>query len=153
MMLAGRRFRTKNRKENRVLMSRIRTNAATMAWIPVIGSLMTLMAGGQAAPKATSTIIEQVAYFALPGKAEEVYQWRIHACDVLEKIGLPRGHVLRRQGNSDTLADVMWQIEFPDEAARQRNLKISLESPEFAAVRDHMKTLISHAELGIWQQN
>ncbi|HVT59815.1 MAG TPA: hypothetical protein VHR45_15615 [Thermoanaerobaculia bacterium] len=133
-------------------MSRIRTNA-TIAWVAVTGSLMTLMAGAQTAPKATSTIIEQTEYFALPGKAEEVYQWRIQACDVLEKIGLPRGHVLRRQGNSDTLADVMWQIEYPDETARQRNLKIRLESAEFAAVRDHMKTLISHSEQGIWQQN
>jgi hypothetical protein len=135
------------------LMSRTRTNATTIAWVAVIGSLMTLMAGGQMPPKATGTIIEQDAYYALPGKAEEVYQWRIHACDVLEKLGLPRGHVLRRLGNSDTLADVMWQIEFPDETARQRNLKIRLESSEFTAVRDHMKTLIRHAEVGTWQQN
>jgi hypothetical protein len=134
-------------------MSGIRTNAATIVWVAVIGSLMTLMAGGQTVPKAASTIIEQDEYFALPGKAEEVYQWRIHACDVLEKLGLPRGHVLRRLGNSDTLPDVMWQIDFPDEATRQRNLKIRLESSEFTAVRDHMKTLIRHAEVGLWQQN
>jgi len=134
-------------------MNRIKTNAATIAWIAVIASLMTLMAGGQTDSKASTAVIEQAGYFALPGKADEVYQTRIQACDVLEKLGLPRGVVLRRQGNSDTLPDVMWQIEFPDEAARQRNLKIRLESPEFAAVRDRMKTLISRGELSVWQKN
>jgi hypothetical protein len=63
---------------------------------------MTLRAGGQSAPKAARTIVEQASYFALPGKAEDVYRVRLHASDVLEKLGLPRGHVPRRQGNSDT---------------------------------------------------
>ena len=134
-------------------MSRIRANIATTAGLAITGCLMTLMVGGQTVPKTTSTIVEQTEYFALPGKAEEVYRWRIHACDVREKIGLPRGHVLRREGNSDTLADVMWQIEYPDEAARQRDLKIRAESSEFAAVRDHMNTLTRHFDRGFWQQN
>jgi hypothetical protein len=47
----------------------------------------------------------------------------------------------------------MWQIEFLDDGARQRNLKIRLESPEFAVVLDRMKTLISGGELSVWQKN
>ena len=35
---------------------------------------MTLMAGGQSAPKAARTIVEQTSYSALPGKAEDVYR-------------------------------------------------------------------------------
>jgi len=31
----------------------------------------------------------------------------------------------------DTLPDVMWRMEYPDEAGRQRSLKTRLESPEF----------------------
>jgi hypothetical protein len=134
-------------------MSGILISAAAIARFAGAGSLMTLMVGGQSAPKAGSTIVEQTSYFALPGKAEDVYRVRLHASDVLEKLGLPRGHVLRRQGNSETLPDVMWLVEYPDEAAHQRSLKIRLESPEFKAVRDEMKTLISHADLGIWEQN
>jgi hypothetical protein len=124
----------------------------TIARFAVAGSLMTLMAGGQGAPKAGSTIVEQTSYFALPGKAEDVYRVRVHVSDVLEKLGLPRGRVLRRQGNSETLPDVMWLVEYPDEPAHQRSLKIRLESPEFKAVRDEMRTLISHGDLGIWEQ-
>jgi hypothetical protein len=48
-------------------------SAATIARFAVAGSLMTLMAGGRSAPKAGSTIVEQTSYFALPGKAEDVY--------------------------------------------------------------------------------
>jgi hypothetical protein len=59
------------------------------------------------------------------------------------------GRVLRRQGKSDALPDVMWLVKYPDEAAHQRSLKIRLESPEFKAVRDGMKTLISLGDLGI----
>ena len=133
-------------------MSGIWISAPTIARFAVAGSLMTLMAGGQNAPKAGSTIVEQTSYFALPGKAEDVYRVRLHASDVLEKLGLPRGRVLRRQGNSETLPDVMWLVEYPDEAAHQPSLKIRLESPEFKAVRDEMKTLIRHGDLGIWEQ-
>src|SRR5580658_5787903 len=79
--------------------------SAAVARFAAAGSLMTLMAGGQSAPKAARTIVEQTSYFALPGKAEDVYRVRLHASDVLEKLGLPRGHVLRRQGNSETLPD------------------------------------------------
>ena len=95
----------KPEKENRVRMGGIWISAATIARFAVAGSPMALMAGGQSAPKAASTIVEQTWYVALPGKAQEVYRLRLHACDVLEKLGLPRGHVLRRQGNSETLPD------------------------------------------------
>jgi len=60
-------------------------SAATIARFAVAGSLMTLMAGGQSAPKAARTIVEQTSYFALAGKAEDVYRVRLHASDVLEK--------------------------------------------------------------------
>jgi hypothetical protein len=46
----------------------------------------------------------------------------------------------------------MWLVEDPNETARQRNLKIRLESPEFKAVQDEMRTLISHGHLGVWEQ-
>ena len=96
-------------------MSGIWISAGTIARFAVAGSLMTLVAGGQS-------------------------RVRLHASDVLEKLGLPRGHVLRRQGNSDTLPDVMWLMGYPDEAGHQRSLKTRLEAPEFKAVRDAMKS-------------
>jgi hypothetical protein len=80
---------------------------------------MTLMAGGQGAPKVARTTSGSVSEFP----------WR-------------RRNVL-----------VIWLREYPDEAGHQSSLKTRLESPEFKAVPDEMKTLISDAELGIWEQN
>ena len=61
-------------------MSGIWISAATIARFAVAGSLMTLMAGGQSAPQAARTIVEQASYFALPGKAEDVYPRRNATC-------------------------------------------------------------------------
>ncbi len=33
--------------------------------------------------------------YARPGMEAEVLEWRLHACDVLEKLGTTRGRVLR----------------------------------------------------------
>jgi hypothetical protein len=43
------------------------------------------------APKVPLKFLGQECYFAKPGKAEEVYQWRLHVSEVLEKVGVPRG--------------------------------------------------------------
>jgi Cu/Ag efflux pump CusA len=94
-------------------------------------------------------VVEQTAYWALPGKAEEVYQQRMHASDVREKLGLPRGQVLRRLGNSETLPDVIWQIEYPNDAERARDLKVRT-APEFEEVRKRMGTLTRRFERSFW---
>lgn len=126
------------------------TKTATTVKLSLIGAALALIVVGQTSPKAAHAIVEQTEYWALPGKADEVYQWRIHACGVRETLGLPRGRVLRRQGDSETLPDVLWQIEYPDDAARARDLKVR-DAPECRAVRDHMNTLIRRFERGFWQ--
>lgn len=126
------------------------TKIWTILRLTLIGAALALTVVGQTSPKAPNAIIEQTEYWALPGKADEVYLWRIHACDVRETLGLPRGRVLRRQGDSDTLPDVIWQIEYPNDAARDHDLKVR-EAPEFTAVRDHMNTLTRRFERSFWQ--
>jgi hypothetical protein len=101
-------------------------------------------------PAATLKFLGQDRYFALPGKAEEVYQWRLHACDVLEKIDVPRGFVFRGPGGS--APDVVWQYEFPDrETARQLHRKV-MAAPEFKPVMEHMGTLIRRFEGSLYQE-
>lgn len=128
---------------------------AIVAATALIGLTLGLTVHGetQSEGRQTESVIEQTQYWAKPGKAEEVFQWRLHASDVREKIGLPRGRVLRRQGASETLPDVVWQIEYPNEAARLRDLKTRDESPDFEAVRKHMNTLTTHFERGFWRPN
>jgi hypothetical protein len=93
----------------------------------------------------------QAAYYAKPGKADEVLSHRQHACDVLDKLGLPRGRVMRRVGGSDAQPGVMWECEFPNAAALDRFLKAAAASSEFEEVRKYMATLIRNAERRDWE--
>jgi hypothetical protein len=96
-------------------------------------------------------VVIQVSYYAKPGKAGEVLSHRQHASDVLEKVGLARGRVMRRVGGSEELPDVMWECEFPNTAARDQFLKVATASLEFEDVRKHMATLIRSAERRDWE--
>jgi len=96
-------------------------------------------------------IIVQNYYYAKPGKAEEVYAWRIHASDVREKLGLRRGRVLRRIGDSTQQPDVIWECEYPDAQSRDAELKTLQNNAEFDAVVKHMGTLIDHFDRATWQ--
>ena len=55
----------------------------------------------------------------------EVLEWRLHACDALEKLGTTRGRVLRYRegprsdGNPDH-PDVIWDSEFKDRQSFER---------------------------------
>jgi hypothetical protein len=113
--------------------------------------LVAAASGAPAAQREDAAVIEQTEYWAHSGRAAEVYQWRVHACDVRERIGLPRGRVWRRDGKSDTLPDVIWQLEYPDEPAKEADLKRRDESQEFRDVRDHMRTLYRRFERGFWR--
>jgi hypothetical protein len=84
--------------------------------------------------------IERTHYYAKPGKADEVRQTRGRACDVREAIGLKRGTVLHKVNQLDKGPDVTWQCEFSSIEERDRDLQSRADSPEFEAVRKHMRT-------------
>jgi hypothetical protein len=96
-------------------------------------------------------VVVQNQYFAKPGKADEVYRWRIHASDVREKLGLRRGRVLRRIGTSANQPDVIWECDYPDMQNRDAEVKVLDHSPEFDAVMEHMGTLIDRFDRSLWQ--
>ena len=127
-------------------------NRRTMIALP-IGALTSMATIGKPArAQQTKRFIVQNNYWALPGKAEEVFQWRIYASDVRERLGFWRGQVLRRQGNSETLPDVIWQMEYQNEAERLADIKVA-DVPEFREVQRHMNTLIRRFERIVWRPN
>jgi hypothetical protein len=96
-------------------------------------------------------IVVQNYYYARPGKAEEVYRWRLHASDVRASLGLSRGRVLlpdhRQDAGPDSkpskdAPDVIWECDYPSRAAREADLKRLEASHTFDAVEKHMDTLI-----------
>jgi hypothetical protein len=101
----------------------------------------------------TPSIVVQNYYYARPGKAEEVYQWRLHASDVRAKLGLARGRVLRRapgekagddshEGGPHDVPDVIWECDYPNPEARAADIARLDNSKEFDAVEKHMDSLI-----------
>ncbi len=126
-------------------------------------TVLTLLSCSQAAvgqplekvqPEAAGSkrIVVQNYYYAKPGKADEVFQWRLHASDVREKLGLPRGRVLRHVGEPERdKPDVVWECEYPDEAAREEDVRILSSKREFDDVMKHMGTLIQRFERAIYE--
>ncbi len=100
------------------------------------------------ADRTSGPIVVQNYYYALPGKADEVYEWRLHASDVRAKLGLPRGRVLRRiaqQGDtkgSSILPDVVWECDYPSQASRKTDVERLGKSSEFDQVERHMDRLL-----------
>lgn len=84
--------------------------------------------------------IERTHYYAKPGLADDVRRTRTRACDVREAIGLKRGTVLHKVDPRDAGPDVTWQCEFASAEERDRDLQARADSPEFEAVRKHMRT-------------
>jgi hypothetical protein len=76
----------------------------------------------------------------------ELRRTRARACDVREAIGLPRGAVLYKADPADDGPDVTWQCEFATAADRERDLAARAASPEFEAVRKHMRTCYDRFE-------
>ncbi len=93
-----------------------------------------------------------VTLHAKAGMAEAVYQQRIHASEVRQKIGLPPGQVFRRVGGTGDLPDVIWQLEYLNADAMKRDLDARAQSREFdQEVRVKMRTLIEKFSRGFYQ--
>jgi hypothetical protein len=107
-------------------------------------------ADGGSSAEAPRRILSQNRYWAKPGKADEVYAWRLHATDVQVEMGLPRGRVLRGAGGEEP--DVIWQIEQTPEE-RAEFLRIQKEKMAmFQPVMEHMSTLTRRFESGAYAE-
>ena len=122
-----------------------RRDVLKSVFLPVVAQ-----AAPAGSPPANLRLLGQDRYFAKPGKAEEVYRWRLHACDVAETLGAPRGVVFRGAGGNEP--DVIWQVEFPDRESARRAHRRVMDAPEFKAVQAHMGTLIRRYEGSLYQE-
>jgi hypothetical protein len=111
------------------------------------------------APSATmaNKIVVQNFYYALPGKADEVYLWRLHASEVRAHLGLAVGRVLRKMpasGNKKEgaeLPDVIWECDYPSARERAADIAKLDGSKEFDEVEAHMQTLIRKLRRAIFE--
>ncbi len=93
-------------------------------------------------------VVVQNFYYALPGKADDVYRWRLHASEVRARLGLPAGRVLKRtptpagDESSSDLPDVVWECEYASASARAADVARLDATHEFDDVEAHMKGLL-----------
>lgn len=96
-------------------------------------------------------IVSHNYYYARPGNAAAVLRQRLSASDVRAKLGLPRGHALRRIAGAGDLPDVIWELEFGDLAAHHADMAVRAASPEFEAIRQGMRRLYRRFERPLYQ--
>ncbi len=89
-------------------------------------------------------IIERTRYVPKPGKLAEVLATRFRACDVRVSLGLASGNVFTEETDQGTL--VHWSCRFASEEEHQKDLAARDGSPDFEAVRQRMRELISNFE-------
>jgi hypothetical protein len=61
------------------------------------------------------------------------------------------GRVLRRQSDSETQPDVVWECEYESLEARQLDTEQLSRSVAFDEVMEHMGTLIDRFDRAVWQ--
>jgi hypothetical protein len=119
----------------------------------ILGSAIAL-AAGSAAPtngaEAGHAIVVQNAYFPRLGLEEEVYQTRLRASAVRARLGLVVGRVLRRADGPEGGPYVIWEAEYPDLLARERDVEALSGNADFDAVAEHMGTLLERFERTLW---
>lgn len=90
-------------------------------------------------------------YWAKEGKIQEVYAHRLYASEVRKKLGLPVGQVLLRVSEDNNSPHVIWQCEYPSEAARKEDIQQLDASGEFEPVMEKMGTLIDKFQRVIYE--
>ena len=98
-------------------------------------------------------IIVQNYYWAKEGKIDEVYTHRLYASQVRDSLGLAVGRVLKRIGTHGELSHVIWECEYPSEAARKEDVRKLTASGAFEKVTEKMGTLIEKFERGVYKIN
>jgi hypothetical protein len=81
-----------------------------------------------------------------PDVRAEVLSTRLRASAVRTAMAVPSGRVFRRVDGDSDLPDVIWDCVFADAAAHDRDMDARAASPEFEAVRAHMRTLTRRFE-------
>ncbi len=98
-------------------------------------------------------IVVQNYYWAKEGKIDEVYAHRLYASEVRDSLGLAVGRVLKRIGTNGELSHVIWECEYPSEAARKEDVRKLDESGAFEKVTKKMGMLIDKFARGVYKVN
>jgi len=89
-------------------------------------------------------IVESTHYYARAGQEEAVLAQRRIATDLRMRLGLPPGRIFRKLEGAGP--DVRWECPFATRADYDRDMAARAASPEFAASRQAMHSLLERFE-------
>ena len=124
-------------------------NPLTMRVLPLMllnVAVVSAVASQTRGPSESAPVIVQMAYYAQPGKEDQVLRLRMSAAEVLVKRGLTRGRVWQSTDSPRATREpagptVIWQGEFPNEDALKRYEEVADKDPDFLAIRRQMATV------------
>ena len=97
--------------------------------------------------------VERTNYYAKPGKAEAVLDIRRRASAIRVQLGLSAGTIFTRSGATSQGADVTWENTYETIADYERDMAARAASPDFAAVRDAVGSVIERFERHVMQRD
>jgi hypothetical protein len=100
---------------------------------------------------AAPTILVVNAYYPKAGLEEQVYRLRLRASAVRARAGLVEGRVLRRLDGPAGDAPVLWEAEYADLAARERDVAALDANAEFTRIQAEMGGLVSRFERSVYR--
>ena len=90
-------------------------------------------------------------YYAQPGLEDAVLRQRLRACEVRERLAIPRGRVLSRTSGTGELPDVICEQRFVDVAEHLADMDVRAASPDFASIRTGMRKLYRRFERPLFE--
>lgn len=90
-------------------------------------------------------------YYAPPGLEDAVLQQRLRACEVRERLAIPRGRVLSRTSGPGEMPDVIWEQRFESVAEHLADMNVRAASPDFEAIRTGMRKLYRRFERPLFE--
>jgi hypothetical protein len=133
---------------------RRRVRGLWLVLVVVGAAILARVEGARAQPAGAADarpIVVQNAYFPKPGLEEEVYRLRLEAWAVRARLGLAEGRVLRRVAGPEGGAGVIWEAEYPDVAAGEKDMAVLARSEDFSEIQRRMGTLTRRFERSVWE--
>lgn len=90
-------------------------------------------------------------YYAQPGLEDAVLRQRLRACEVRERLRIPRGRVLARISGTADLPDVIWEQRFESVAGHMADMDVRAASAEFESIRTGMRKLYRRFERPLFE--
>ena len=117
--------------------------------IPTSSSAQSADAHTPEMSRSTALVVQNV-YFPRPGMEDEVLATRLEASAVRARLGLGTGRVLKRVNGPEDGPYLMWEAEYPSQAAREADVA-ALDGTDFERVSRHMGTLLDRFGRTVWE--